>query len=125
MAVRLTTLPQSLHSICTFSPAFRIYSSYTYNYTSERGRPSNIHIKDFDGATGADSPLSMHNISTGGTWVINPTLVNDARASMFRREDEKYAPSAGKNWGATLGIPNLDPALMPAMGTGSQFTPPS
>jgi hypothetical protein len=41
-----------------FSTAFKIYGSYTYNYTNYRGRPSNIHMKDFDGVTGADAPLS-------------------------------------------------------------------
>jgi hypothetical protein len=49
--------------------------------------------------------------------VISPTLVNDARASLFRQENTKPIPSFGKGWAQILGIPNDSPALMPAFGT--------
>ena len=112
-----------------FNSAFKIYSSYTYDYALNRGRPTNIHIRDFDGPNGSDPPFSNHNISTGGTWVMGPTVVNDARASLFRQENTKPVPSFGKGWAATLGIPNVSPELMPAFGTTStgndQFAPVS
>jgi hypothetical protein len=101
-----------------FNTAFKIYASYTYDYALNLGRESILNIADFDGFAGFPSTLfSGHNISTGGTWVIGPTLVNDARASLFRQENTKPIPSFGKGWAQILGIPNVSPALMPAFGT--------
>jgi hypothetical protein len=101
-----------------FNTAFKIYASYTYDYALNLGRESIVNIADFDGFAGFPSTLfSGHNISTGGTWVISPTLVNDARASLFRQENTKPIPSFAKNWAQILGIPNDSPALMPAFGT--------
>ena len=104
-----------------FNTAFKLYSSYTYDYSLNRGRPTNIDLVDFT-RNGEDPPFSAHNISTGGTWVISPTLIMDTRGSLFRQERTRVVPSVGKNWAQTLGIPNVSGAQMPAFGTGDQFT---
>jgi hypothetical protein len=101
-----------------FKPAFKIYASYTYDYALNLGRESIVRFAEFDGFAGFPSTLfSGHNISTGGTWVISPSLVNDARASLFRQENTKPIPSFGKGWPQILGIPNDNPSLMPAFST--------
>jgi hypothetical protein len=104
-----------------FSTAFKLYASYTYDYSLNRGRVTNIDLKDFT-PNGSDPPFSNHNISTGGTWVISPTLINDARGSLFRQENDRIVPSLGKDWASKLGIPNVSPLLFPAFGAGDQFT---
>jgi len=111
-----------------FNSNFKIYASYTYDYALNLGREANVRIADFDGFAGFPSTLfSGHNISTGGTWVVSPTLVNDARASYYRNENTKPIPSLGKGWPQILGIPNDNPALMPAFGLSSagSFSPES
>jgi hypothetical protein len=102
-----------------FSPAFKIYGSFTHNYTSGFGRPINISNPDFDGAQGNVSPFWQYNYSMGKTWIINPSTVNDARIGYFRRRNETIVPSFGKNYGQTLGIPNIVGDLLPQLGTGT------
>jgi hypothetical protein len=108
-----------------FNSAFKIYGSYTYNHQSGLGRPANIHIADFDANNGNLTPGTQQNYSFGATWIFTPTLVNDARAGYFRLRSDKFVPSYNENWGATLGIPNISAELMPAFGSGDQFTPDS
>ncbi len=108
-----------------FNPYVKVYGSYTYNYRSGKGRPSNIRIRDFDGEQGNETPERMWNGSVGNTWVISPTVVNDIRLGYFRRLRRKMVPSYGKNWPQQLGIPNVAPDLMPAFGSGSAFSPES
>ncbi len=49
--------------------------------------------------------------------------------SFFRPRNDFFVPSENQNWGATLGIPNISPALMPsfsptALGAGTYTTAP-
>jgi hypothetical protein len=108
-----------------FSPAFKIYGSWTNNHQSDYGRPWNVRLADFDGEAGRTVPFRQQNYSAGKTWVINPTMVNDARVGYFRRRQFRSEPDFGENWGQTLGIPNLSPALMPAFGSGDRLGPDS
>ena len=111
-----------------FSPKFKVYASYTYDYALNLGREANVRFAEFDGFAGFPSTLfSGHNISSGGTWVISPTLVNDARAGYFRNENTRPIPSYNQGWPQKLGIPNDNPALMPAFGLSSagSFSPES
>lgn len=96
-----------------FSPNFKIYGSYTYNHRNGLGRPSQIRLKEFDGDQGNETPYTAQNYSAGGTWVIGPTTINDARVGYFRNRNDKRVPSAGQNWPQQLGIPNVPQDLMP------------
>src|SRR5262249_36897616 len=49
-----------------------------------------------------------------------PTIINDSRIGYFRRRSDTIVPSFGKNWAGTLGLAGVDPALMPAFGSGDR-----
>jgi hypothetical protein len=112
----------SLRGDHQFSPYFKIYASYSRNWRSGYGRPTNIRIADFDANNGNLTPSVFQNWSLGKTWVISPTMVNDARAGYYRYRRDRSVPSYGKDWPAQLGIPNVDGSLLPSFGTGNQFT---
>ena len=75
-------------------------------------------ILDFDAREGNNQPFHQHNASTGMTWVVNPTTVNDARIGFFRRRNDREVPSYKKNYGQILGIPNITDDLLPAFISG-------
>jgi len=108
-----------------FSPMFKIYGSYTENRQSGFGRPINIRQDrpEFDHQQGNWNPSQQSNYSLGKTWVISPRLVNDARLGYYRRVNRTDVPSFGGGWPQKLGIPNMDPALMPSFGSGGRDTP--
>ena len=67
--------------------------------------------------------------SAGATYVFSPTALNEFRVSFFRPRNDLFVPSENQNWGATLGIPNISPALMPsfsptALGVGTYTVAP-
>ena len=67
--------------------------------------------------------------SAGATYVFSPTTLNELRVSFFRPRNDFFVPSQNQNWGATLGIPNISPALMPsfsptALGVGTYTVAP-
>ena len=66
-----------------FSSNLKAYGSWTHNRQNGLGRPRNVSILDFDAREGNDQPFHQHNASTGMTWVVNPTTVNDARIGFF------------------------------------------
>jgi hypothetical protein len=107
-----------------FSPSFKIYGSYTGNFQSGFGRPINIRQDrpEFDHLQGNWNPFTGSNYSVGKTWVVSPTLVNDARFGYYRRENRSEVPSFGGNWAQQLGIPNMDGTVMPAFGSGNRDT---
>jgi hypothetical protein len=96
-----------------FSSNFKIYGSYTYNHRNGIGRPSLIRLREFDGDNGNETPWTAQNYSLGKTWVISPTMINDARVGYFRSRNDKRVPSYGGDWPQQLGIPNVPPDLMP------------
>lgn len=105
-----------------FSSAFKIYGSYTQNNQTGFQRPINIR-KDraaFDHQQGNYSPFKQLNTSIGYTWVASPSVVNDSRIGYFRRRNDTAVASFGQNWPQQLGIPNMDPSLMPAFGSGNR-----
>ena len=110
-----------------FSPAFKIYGSWTRNTFSGFGRPINIRQDrpEFDHTQGNWNPSNQANYSMGKTWVVSPSLVNDARVGYFRRENLSQVPSFGGNWAQQLGIPNMDGGVMPAFGSGNRDAPGS
>lgn len=110
-----------------FNPSFKIYTSYTENRSSGYGRPINIRMDrpEFDHQQGNLSPFHQRNISAGKTWIVSPTLINDARVGYYRRVNTTSVPSFQGNWAQTLGIPNVGPELMPAFGSGNRFSPDS
>jgi hypothetical protein len=100
------------------STAFKVNGSFTQNDLSGYGRPVQYRFDRlaFDETQGNYSPVRNMNSSIGYTWLISPTLVNDSRAGYFRRRSETRVPSFGEDWPGQLGIPNVNPALMPAFG---------
>jgi hypothetical protein len=114
-----------------FNSQMKAYGSYTYNHQSGFGRPVNIAIPAFDATNGNLTPFTQQNASAGFTYIINPTLLNDARVGYYRPRNDTMVPSYGQNWPTTLGIPNVDPILMPGFApagsnpTAGQLTPDS
>lgn len=112
-----------------FSPNFKVYGSYTYNYQNGLERPTSIQVAAFDGTTGNNTPFRQHDFSLGATYLFGPTALNDLRLGFFRSRNDTFVPSYGQNWAATLGIPNVSPALMPsftasALGIGTYTSAP-
>ena len=105
-----------------FSNNLKAYGSWTQNRQSGYGRPTNIQVLELDGTNGNYTPNHWHNVSLGTTWVANPTTVNDARIGFLRRVYPREVPSYNKNYGQILGIPNISPEMLPAFGTGNQFS---
>ena len=108
---------------------FRLYASWTYNHQNGLERPTSIQVGAFDGTTGYNAPATQQNYNAGATYVFSPTTLNEVRANFFRPRNDFFVPSQGQNWGATLGIPNINPALMPAfsptaLGAGTYTTAP-
>jgi hypothetical protein len=104
-----------------FSSNIKMYGSWTYNKTNGAGRTTNMAVKDFD-VNSKWSPSTNQSYSLGHSWIINPTLFNDARFGYYRRLSDTFVPSYGKDYGKLLGIPNISSALLPSFGTGNQFT---
>jgi len=105
-----------------FSNNLKAYVSWTHNRQNGTGRPTNIQVLEIDGTNGNYTPFHQHNASVGTTWVVNPTTVNDARIGFFRRRSDRVVPSYNKNYGQILGIPNITAEMLPAFGTGNQFS---
>ena len=101
-----------------FNPGFKIYGSWTENRQNGRGRPINIRedMGMFDASQGRDAPFYNRNISSGGTWIVSPTVVNDARVGYYRRVNTTTVPGFQDNWAQKLGIPNAGPELVPGFG---------
>jgi hypothetical protein len=59
-----------------FSPYFKIYGTYSQNWRSGYGRPTNIWLSDFDATNGNLTPAIFHNWSLGKTWVIKQSALN-------------------------------------------------
>lgn len=111
-----------------FSSSFKIYYSWTDNkYLPGLNRPWNIRPDrgEFDAAAGHRSPSRNQNMSLGKTWIISPSLVNDARVGYYRRWAQTIVPSYQQDWGAKLGIPNINGDLMPGFGSGNRNSPDS
>jgi hypothetical protein len=111
------------------STNFKLYTSYTYNHQNGLQRPTSMLVGVFDGTTGYNSPFTQQDVSVGGTYLFGPTAVNEFRIGFFRARNDTFVPSFGQNWGATLGIPNISPALMPSftstpLGAGTYTTAP-
>jgi hypothetical protein len=104
-----------------FTPNLKIYGSYTYNHQSGKYPALTLKVCDLD-RNCDETPFTQQNYSAGKTWVISPTIVNDARAGYYRRRDDRYVGSYGKNYGQTLGIPNISPELFPAFTTGYELS---
>jgi hypothetical protein len=106
-----------------FNPTFKIYGSYTENRQSGFGRPINVRTDrpEFDHVSGNYTPFWQRNLSAGKTWVISPAVINDARVGYFRRVNVTQVPSFRQNWAQKLGIPNVNPDLMPAFGSGNRY----
>ncbi|MCX6586305.1 MAG: TonB-dependent receptor [Acidobacteria bacterium] len=111
-----------------FSTALKAYFSWTDNkYLPGLLRPWNIRPDrgEFDGSAGGTAPSRNQNMSMGKTWIISPTVVNDARVGYNRRWAQRTSPSFQNGWGQKLGITNLNSDLMPAFGSGDRNNPSS
>ncbi|MBI4902287.1 MAG: TonB-dependent receptor [Acidobacteria bacterium] len=110
-----------------FSTAFKVYYSWTDNRYSGFGRPWNIREDrpEFDHSGGNYSPSRNQLMSFGKTWVVSPSIVNDARIGYNRRYAETQVPSYQQNWNQKLGIPNINGDLFPAFGSGDRNSPTS
>ena len=108
-----------------FNTKAKIYGGFTWNKNNGAGRPANIAVHDFDGTNGSESPQVNQSWSLGQSYIISPTLFNDAHVGYFRRYGHAVVPSYGKDYGQLLGIPNIAPDLLPAFGSGDQMTPGS
>ena len=96
-----------------FNPDFKMYGSWTENRQNGRGRPINIRedMGQFDASQGRDAPFHNRNISSGGTWIARPTIVNDARVGYYRRVNTTTVPGFQDNWAQKFGIPNAGPGI--------------
>ncbi len=105
-----------------FNPNFKIYYSWTDNRYSGFGRPWNIRDErpEFDHVSGNFSPSRNQLMSFGKTYIVSPTIVNDARVGYTRRWSRFDVPSFQQNWAQKLGIPNVNPDLFPAFGSGDR-----
>ena len=104
-----------------FNPGLKIYGSYTENRQNGLGRPINIkeEMGEFDASQGRNAPFYGRNISAGKTWIIRPTIINDARVGYYRRWNITEIPRYGENWSQLLGIPNTSLNLVPGFGGSS------
>jgi hypothetical protein len=104
-----------------FNTAFKIYGSYTQNNQSGFNRPINIKFEnpEFDASQGILTPFKQLNSSIGYTWLPKSSMVNDARVGYFRRRNDTIVPGYGAGWPQKLGIPNVDPSLVPGFGTST------
>jgi hypothetical protein len=100
-----------------FSPYVKVYASWTSNHANGWGRPTNIRLPEWDTNSTA-SPSTNQNSSLGQSWVISPSLVNDARIGYYRQWSQKLVPAFGKDYGKLLGIPNISSAMLPSFGSG-------
>jgi hypothetical protein len=110
-----------------FSSAFKIYYSWTDNRFSGFQRPWNIRpeLPAFDHVAGNFSPSRNQLMSLGKTWIVSPSVVNDARVGYTRRRSQLEVASYQQNWAQTLGIPNVTADLFPAFGSGNRNGPES
>jgi len=106
-----------------FGTALKLYGSYTADGQNGLGRPINIRTDrpEFDHVSGNYTPFNGKNASAGYTYIARPNLVNDSRFGYYRRVNSTQVPSLNGGWGQKLGIPNIDAALMPALGSGDRY----
>ena len=103
---------------------FKFYFSWTQNDQSGYGRPINIKETnpEFDASQGNWNPFNGKNGSIGKTWIVSPSLVNDARVGYYRRLNQTVVPSFNENYAQKLGIPNVGAALMPGFGDTNRYS---
>ncbi len=109
-----------------FSTKSKIYYSWTDNkFLPGYQRPWNIRPdrKEFDGSAGNLTPGRTQNMSFGNTYIVSPSIVNDARVGYYRRFSATAVPSYQQDWASKLGIPNVNGDLMPAFGSGDRNSP--
>jgi hypothetical protein len=110
-----------------FSTKFKIYYSWTDNRYSGFQRPWNIRYDrpEFVHVAGNFSPSRNQLMSFGKTFIVSPSVVNDARVGYTRRWSELAVASYQQNWNQKLGIPNINGDLFPAFGSGDRNSPTS
>lgn len=96
-----------------FTSNVKLYGSYTYNHRNGIGRPNIVKFQPFDADQGNLTPFTQQTYSTGVTWVVTSSTVNDARVGYYRTRNDRIVPSFGQNWPQTLGIPNVPNDLFP------------
>jgi hypothetical protein len=104
-----------------FTPNIKIYGSYTYNHQSGKYPALLLQVCDLD-RNCDETPFTQQNYSLGKTWVVNPSIVNDVRVGYYRRRDDRVVNSYNKDYGQTLGIPNITGELFPAFNTGYELS---
>ena len=82
-----------------FNPNIKAYASFTWNKSNGAGRPANMAVHAFDGTNGTESPQVNQSYSAGASWIISPTLFNDARFGYFRQYGRVVVASQGQDWG--------------------------
>jgi hypothetical protein len=121
-----------------FSPAVTVYGSYNLNEGGGTGRPeggrwaqgqgpllsNGLDVRAFY-AAGRQNETLDQTFTFGNTWVLNSTMVSSTRVGYARRASESLPFSWQQDYAATLGIPNVSGDLLPAFGSGSQFSPSS
>jgi len=116
-----------------FNQNVKIYGSYTYNHNNGLQRPTTSRSKLSMRPRAISRPIPHRTSPWARRSFSGPTTLNEVRVSFLRPRNDMFVPTYTQTWGATLGIPNISPALMPrlappALGSGhlqhrAQVTP--
>ncbi|MBK9171129.1 MAG: TonB-dependent receptor [Bryobacterales bacterium] len=107
----------------SFSDAHKIFGRYSlFRHRSFNGRWQIASANpDFDFNT-VPIPINHHQVVISDSFTLSPTVVNEFRIGMNRRNFQRNPSTMNQDWGTRLGMPNVDSTTMPIFVCGTNFT---
>ncbi|MBK9171133.1 MAG: TonB-dependent receptor [Bryobacterales bacterium] len=107
----------------SFSDNHKIFGRYSlFRHRSWNGRwQVAANNRDFD-FNAVPIPINHHQFVISDSYTISPTMINEFRIGMNRRNFQRNPDTVGQDWGTRLGMPNVDPGTMPVFVCATNFT---
>ena len=99
-----------------FNPNFKAFATYTYNQEWGRQPPLAITNSLFDSTL--NKGITYRNTgSVGGTWIVNPTTVNDIRLNYYSTDSNNSSITLNNNYASLIGLGSagLPPTCLPGV----------
>ncbi|MDX1979130.1 MAG: carboxypeptidase-like regulatory domain-containing protein [Bryobacteraceae bacterium] len=95
-----------------FSTNHRMFGRYSLYQNNSLGRISNEPEWRLIDRIVVE-PIRHHSVVLSDTYTLSPTLINDFRFGLNRRNQTRLPNGFNENWAQQLGIPNVGPETFP------------
>ncbi|MFN3326898.1 MAG: carboxypeptidase regulatory-like domain-containing protein, partial [Bryobacteraceae bacterium] len=108
------------HSFSDKHKIFGRYSLFRHRSFNGRWQVGNAN-RDFD-YNAVPIPINHHQFVLSDSYTISPTMVNEIRLGVNRRNFQRFPSTMNQDWASRLGIPNVSGATMPVFVCDRVFT---